>query len=911
MTELINLVVSGLVTGALYAMLASALTLTYTTSGMFNFGQGGVAFATAYLFFQLNTGQHVPAVPAAAVSILLFAPLLGWVLHRFLFRGLREAPIAARLVATLGLLIVLPAATLGLVDLLKASLGWKLPSTEMVFGTPGLGPNPPEIWRPSEGLTINSNQVAMLIAGVLCAGGLWFIVRHTRLGLEMRAAVSRPGLAALRGVDPDRSSAVSWIISCVIAGLSGVLLAPLFTLAPASYNVLIFVAIPAVVLGRMRSIPIVFTGALGLGVVQNLVAGYTDLASTISGFTTAVPFIILFGLLFFFGGERGRRAGTMAEERPPMDHLAGVSPLRRRLPWAVTVLLMAIFVLFFASDFWSGLMARGLAATLVMLSFTVVTGIGGMVSLAQSTFVITGGFTTGILMSHGWLFVPAAIAATLAAALVGLIVALPTGRLGGLPLALATLALAYLGENLIFQIDGVSNGSDGWTVPRPVLGPIDTGDTRVLFVVLLALVGLVMLLIRNLVGSASGRAMLAVRSTEPGAMTMGVAAGRVKLAVFAISAAIAGFGGVMLSTVSGRITNLDYPVLLGLVWLATAVTFGIRRPAGAFLAGMGSAVLPQLLAPVTGSPYVLQILFGLGAINLAKNSDGLLAMMAEGRLRKRHRREQRPDEGARARVSEPVRPLTDDLAGDEPGVALRLSAVRAGYGGVEVLHGVDLVVPRGAAVGLLGGNGAGKTTLCSVVGGLVPVTGGRIEVGGVDVTHQASHLRSSKLFLAPEGRGIFPDLTVEENLSIWLRGDAERTAAYDAFPVLGTRRRQPAGALSGGEQQMLSLAPALVHPPDLLVADEPSLGLAPVIVDRIFEALRDLHQRGTALLIAEEKTRDVLALADHVVSISVGSVNWAGPTADTSEDLLAQAYLGFAPTDAHSEGPVPSPQQSA
>jgi ABC-type branched-subunit amino acid transport system ATPase component len=296
---------------------------------------------------------------------------------------------------------------------------------------------------------------------------------------------------------------------------------------------------------------------------------------------------------------------------------------------------------------------------------------------------------------------------------------------------------------------------------------------------------------------------------------------------------------------------------------------------------------------------------------LAKNSDGLLAMMAEGKLRRRRRREQRSDDGVRARVSEPVRPVTDDPAGDRPSAALRLRGVRAGYSGVEVLHGVDLVVPRGAAVGLLGGNGAGKTTLCSVVGGLVPVTSGHVEVGGSDMTRQAPHLRSRKLFLAPEGRGIFPDLTVEENLGIWLRGDAERTAAYDAFPVLGTRRRQPAGALSGGEQQMLSLAPALVHPPDLLVADEPSLGLAPVTADRIFEALHDLHQRGTALLIAEEKTRDVLTLTDHVVLITVGNVTWTGPTTDTNEESLAQAYLGLPPGDAQTGGPIPAPQPSA
>jgi ABC-type branched-subunit amino acid transport system ATPase component len=228
------------------------------------------------------------------------------------------------------------------------------------------------------------------------------------------------------------------------------------------------------------------------------------------------------------------------------------------------------------------------------------------------------------------------------------------------------------------------------------------------------------------------------------------------------------------------------------------------------------------------------------------------------------------------------------------GPVLRISGLKAGYGEIEVLHGVDLTVGPGEAVALLGSNGAGKTTLCSVAGGLVPVRAGTVWLAGADVSRIPARRRArDSVYLAPEGRGVFPELTVEENLTIWLRDAAEREAAFDAFPVLAERRRQAAGTMSGGEQQLLTLAPALVRPPKLLVADEPSLGLAPRIIDQVFDSLRQVQARGTSLLIAEEKTRDALAIADRVAFLTVGHITWTGPKAEVDGERLATAYLGI------------------
>ncbi|KPM54148.1 ABC transporter [Frankia sp. R43] len=920
MTEFFNLVVAGLVTGALYAILASGLTLTYQTSGVFNFGQGGVAFSTAYLFFQLNTGQGLPVVPSAILCVGVFAPALGWLLHRILFNPLRDASIAARMVATLGLLIALPALCLWITAMLREKASLDLPTVEDVFRFPGLGPSPKEIYKLGNGLILDSDKLAILGAAIFSALLLWYLVRRTRIGLEMRASVSRPAIAALRGVDPDRASAVSWITSCGLAGLVGVLLAPMFGLANFTYNTLLFVSIPAVVLARFASIPLAMAGGLLLGVAQNLVDGYVDL--DITGFPTAVPFIILFLLLFFFGAERGRSAGTTLEEKPPAEDPTEVSPWRRRALWGVVTVGLLSYTAWGATDFWAGLLAEGLATAIVLMSFTVVTGIGGMVSLAQVAFVLAGAFTTGILISHDVPYLPALLAGVVVAALTGAVIALPTRRLGGLPLALSTLALAFIGQNLLFQIRDISNGSGGWAIPAPDLGIVDTANPRWMVVMLLVLLGLTIWLVHALRTSSTGRAMLAVRSSDVGAQTNGIAVGRMKLLVFVISAAIAGFGGVLLATTRGRVTNTDYDAFLGLVWLATTITFSIRRPAGAVLAGLVAALAPQAFENIPDSTHFMQILFGLGAIGLARDPDGALAAIGRATQQRRRRQASSTAGATSPAAAAPSPAVAVPVGGDVPTAAgaletavepvLRVRGLHAGYNDIEVLHGVDLVIGPGEALALLGSNGAGKTTLCAAIGGLVTPTAGIIELAGEDVTAiPAQRRRRDGIYLAPEGRGIFPDLTVEENLTIWLRDRDERDRAYEAFPSLARRRGQAAGALSGGEQQQLTLAPALVRPPRLLIADEPSLGLAPLVTEQIFAALGQLQQQGTALLIAEEKTRNALSVAGRAAFLTVGHITWAGPTSELDTEALATAYLGTATAGATAGAAPAAPATAA
>ncbi|HEY8523495.1 MAG TPA: ATP-binding cassette domain-containing protein [Acidimicrobiales bacterium] len=918
MVKFWNLVVGGAVAGGLYAILASGIVLTYQTSGIFNFAHGAIAFATAYLFFQLNTGLGWPVWLAAVLSIVVFAPLLGWGLDRVLFRRLAAAPTTVRLVVPIALLVTVPALCLYVVDRINAWFDADLPRQDQVLAIRGLGPMPKRTWRMGDVL-IDSNQIAVFAAALVAAGGLWLLLRRTRLGLRMRAVVDRRDLAETRGIDADRTSGVAWMIGSFLAGLAGVLLAPLFTLNPPTFTTVVLVATPAVVLARFRSLPVAFAGGLGIGVVQNLVAGYADFADEINGFRTAVPFILLFGLLFVFGSDRSRRAGLAAHDSPP-PALGTTSRRRKALVWGFWVAVLLVYSFAVADTYWQSLIARGLALGLVLLSFTIVTGIGGMVSLAQAAFVTAAAFTAGWALSHDWPFLVALAAGTLVATALGVVVSLPARRLGGLPLALSTMALAFIAQYLFFQLDAFSNqDNSGWRVAPPEIGPLDFGEAETMIVGLLVLLGVAAWLVGNLTRSASGRAMAALRATEPGAVTVGIRAARTKVAVFALSAAVAGFGGVLLASTTGQVTNVDFPVEMGFFWLSSAVVFGIRRPAGAVLAGLAGALSPEVFGWIDSGSLLPQVMFGLAAVQLAQNPDGILAIAAAHRHERQRKRAARA--GADGEAAEPAAgadgaepgpaavvatPAGGDLtaggevragdgAGDGgPAPVLRLRGVRAGYGDVEVVRGVDLAVAPGETVALVGANGAGKSTLCAVIAGLVAPAGGAVELAGADVTGQPPFRRvAGGAFLVPEGRGIFPSLTVEENLEIWLPGPDDRDAAYARFPALGERRQQAAGALSGGEQQMLALAPALVRPPRLLVADEPSLGLAPLVVEEVYGALRELKGRGTAVLLVEEKANDVLALADTVAFLQAGRIAFAAPAAEVDEARLVAAYLGI------------------
>ena len=227
---------------------------------------------------------------------------------------------------------------------------------------------------------------------------------------------------------------------------------------------------------------------------------------------------------------------------------------------------------------------------------------------------------------------------------------------------------------------------------------------------------------------------------------------------------------------------------------------------------------------------------------------------------------------------------------------LELRDVHAAYGRIEVLFGVDIVVPENSVVALLGPNGAGKTTTLKVASGQMRPTSGHVHIAGRHVNGaSADALARAGVCAIPEGRGIFPNLTVEENLRMVtfsgssLRHVEERT--YDQFPRLKERRLQLAGTMSGGEQQMLAIARALATDPALLMLDEISMGLAPMIVAELYDLVKQIAASGVSILLVEQFARTALAVADYAAIMVHGRVQRVGQPADIEEEL-SSAYLG-------------------
>ena len=231
---------------------------------------------------------------------------------------------------------------------------------------------------------------------------------------------------------------------------------------------------------------------------------------------------------------------------------------------------------------------------------------------------------------------------------------------------------------------------------------------------------------------------------------------------------------------------------------------------------------------------------------------------------------------------------------------LTIEGLRAGYGAVEILRGVDLQMAPGELVALLGSNGAGKTTLNSVVSGLVPTWAGRVVFDGQDLT--GAHYRrvvQAGLIQVPEGRKVFPNLSVLENLELgaFTRARARRAEnllrVFETFPRLRERQSQLAGTMSGGEQQMLAIGRGLMAEPKLLILDEPSLGLSPLLVEEMFALIAQLRASGLAVLLVEQNVGQSLEIADRAYVMENGLIRFSGTSAELlASDTLRQAYLG-------------------
>ncbi|HMC43618.1 MAG TPA: ATP-binding cassette domain-containing protein [Acidimicrobiales bacterium] len=897
MTTFLALTIVGIVDGCIYALTATGLVVTYITSGIFNFAHGAIGMVAAFTYWDLTVRYHWPIPLALAFIMLVLAPALGAVIDRVLMRKLHGAAVEVTLVVTVGLLLFL----LGL-----GQTRWD----------PGAPRVLPKLFGNHHvklfGVFVSYHEVTVVVVAVGVAVLLRLFLFRTRPGVALRAVVDAPETAALHGAAPARVGQMGWAIGAELAALAGILLAPLVTLDSLTLTLLVINGYAAAIVGRLRSLPLTFAGGVVLGLFESYAIGYIP-GSILSQLRPTLPIIFLYVALLILPQNRlrvGRPVSMRSARTPELRRAAVLAGLFVVGAWIVANQLSVTNLFTFG---------RGMVLAIIMLSVVVLTGYGGQVSLAQLTFVGFGAFAMGKVAGGG--SVLGVLAAVALAGAVGALAALPALRLQGLYLGLITFAFAEAMTAVFFHNNSVFGQGGALRVGRPhLLGMSFAGERS--FVMLIAVVlGAAVVGTIALRRSWFGRQLAAMSDSQAACATLGLDLTRTKLAVFALSAGLAGLAGVLFGGLTGSVGADDFQVFNSLAVLLLLAIWGMDSVVAALIAGMTYALFPTLQHHFTHIRNLSYLATGFGALGLASNPRGAIQRITDEIERFR-----RPRRGARPPAVAATVPATPDgspvTGGDAvlvpalsartgdtngsargarpegaPAPAVELIGVRAAYGTIEVVHGVDLLVPEASVFALIGPNGAGKTTLLRLISGTLEPSEGCVHVAGVHINGTAPEARARLgVCTIPEGRGIFANLTVAENLRMMtyrdgIDGRDVEARAYGRFPRLGERRSQLAGTLSGGEQQMLAMARAVATEPSLLLLDEISMGLAPMIVSELYELVGQLADEGIAILLVEQFVKTAMSVADYVGVMTQGRIERVGEGVDVA-DMVSAAYMG-------------------
>ena len=903
MTEYVVFLLLGLGSGAVYAALGSSLVVTYRSSGVVNFATGAMALYTAYTYAFLRSGgllDPIPGLPTtvslggplgfvpALVIALLVAALLGLLLYGLVFRPLRTKSPVAKAVASIGVMLALQ-------SLLAERVGTSPVSVNPILTQ--------QRWSLG-GVQIASDRLWFAGIIVMMALVLGAVVKFTRFGLTTRAVAETERGALVSGLSPDRIAAVNWALSSVVAGLSGILIAPIVPLVPLSYTLFIVPALAAAMVGGFGRLgPTVLAGML-IGMAQSVLV---YMQSTISGFpssgTSELVVLLLILVLLVIRRDRLPQRGSL--DAPSL----GRAPLPRNLAMpAVAGAAAGVAALLLTQNSLRAAVITSLIFAVIGLSQVVVTGFAGQVSLAQLTLAGTAAFTLSRV--SGQLHVPfpfAPLLAALAATVIGVVVGLPALRLRGLPVAVATLAMAVAIEALWFQNNSVNGGVSGAPVSDASLFGIDLGIggghgyPRIAFGLLcLVVVIIVAFGVALLRRSRLGASMLAVRANERSAAASGVNVRRVKVYAFAIGSFIAGLGGALIAYQQNLATDDSFGSLTGIALFASVYLAGVSSVGGGLIAGIiasGGVVYYLMDRWLSLGDYFAVISGILLVVTVIQNPDGLVGPLHDLVARFRRRPTGAVDLGlSGTAVSRPPAP---ELGGE----ILTASGVGMHYGGVVALEDVSFAVRQGEILGLIGPNGAGKTTLIDALSGYAASTG-TVSVTGICLDGLAPHRRSrlglGRTFQAAE---LYEELTVRENVLVGTNAIGRRAAAGlkidEMFAVLHLVEvaDRTVAELSQGQRQLVSIARALAGQPDVVLLDEPAAGLDSSESRWLGERLRNVRASGTTLVMVEHDMGLVLDLCDRIVVLDLGRILAVGTPGEikANPDVI-RAYLGGSAT---------------
>ena len=746
----------GLGNGGVFAALAVALVVTYRSSGVLNFATGAQALYAAYTYSLLRNGQLLQPIPGLSPTIdigtsLGFWPallitlavmgIMGSLAYLLIFRPLRNHRPVAKAVASIGLM-----------GLLTAVVSYQV-GTEVIEVNPIFPQNHISLF----GVDISVDR--LLLAATIIGLGIVLTVlfRFTRFGLATRASAETEVGALVSGLSPDRIALVNWVISFMVCGLAGVLIAPLVPLVPGTYTLFIVPALAAAVVGRFHSLGWAITAGLGIGALESLSVYINGVHPGFpAGAGELIPLILVLAVLALRGQTMPSR-GTLTQVtigRAPRPHWRPATAV------IGSALGLGSIYIFTGND--RAALYTTMITSVIALSVVVVTGYTGQISLAQLTLAgVSAYILSTFASSWGIPFPIAPILSALVAAGAGLLIGIPALRVRGLMLGVVTLTFAAGVEAIWFNNNSIDGGASGLAIPTPRLFGMDLGIGSgkdfprpafgILCLIVLVAVAFGVSWLRT---SRLGSAMLAVRADERSAAAAGINVVRVKLIGFAIAAFIAGLGGSLLAYQLGNVSFQDFDAFLGLVAFSVVVVAGITSVSGGILAGVISAggILVALISSGLGSGGVTSwygIVAGIGVIlTVIFNPDGIVGPTASFPGAAARPRRHGPTRGRAGAVASAVPDAHPSAATPvlaqvsvEPG-ELVASAAGVGtnghtqtsgnekgpplldvqnltvrYGGVLAVDSVSFTVEQGQIVGLIGPNGAGKSTTIDAICG--------------------------------------------------------------------------------------------------------------------------------------------------------------------------------------------------
>jgi sulfate-transporting ATPase len=901
MQSFVQFLIIGLGAGATYALFAQGAVLIYRGSGLVNFAQGAVGTFAAYLAFVDLAGEREWSTwPAVGVAVVV-AGLVSLAFQALVLRALRNAAAIVRVIATIGLLGLLQAVVLKRHGASNQPVSAYLPDDVFLWGE----------------YKIQEEKLWMVGITIAVTTALWAWTRYTRVGLAINASAQNERVVQTLGWSPDRLAALTWTVGGMLGGFAAVLAAPSTGLSATTFTIVVTVAgLGAALLGGFHSFPLTLVGGLIIGVGEAMATLYggdiTDFLhqDVITGLNRTPAFLVI--LLVVVVRGRGLPLRSHVATRLPRLGTGQIS--MRAVLVAAAVTLVVLFSAM--DDGWARATATSLASAVMILSIVVITGYAGQISLAQWALAGIGALIAGKLVHAGLGVELSILLGVLLTIPVGLVFALPALRTRGVNLAVVTLGLGFLVSEVVFanpnylgeQLDG------GTRIGRIKLFGFEVDSfnhPHAWAAVSLVCFVLLALLVANLRRSRTGRRLIAVRTNERAAASLGISVFGVKLYAFAVSAGLAAVAGILVGFRAQVITYGEFNVFASINSLGHAVIGGLGYVLGAVfgapnaIGGLGTRIVEDWIGLEDRWDLIIGSLIVFVILILHQNG------IADVATRDRRLWE-------RLRLVNPTaqrQPLPRAEAEPVPPATLSIDGLTVQFGSVVAVHDVSMQVRPGEVVGLIGPNGAGKTTLIDAVSGFVPATAGAISLDDRRIDRlnatQRARLGLRRSFQSLE---LFDDISVEENIRAgsdqlasrrsWLTDlvwpghhDLTSTAvaavhAFELEPHLDVTPEE----LPYGRRRLVGIARTVASGPSVVMLDEPAAGLDEKESAELALLIRRLaDERNMGVLLVEHDVSLVMSTCDRVVVIDFGAVIASGTPAEIRADpAVRDAYLGHA-----------------